>query len=534
MNNGGTMSDMTATAYDEVLYSSYAFSQTHPDRLATLATLFGMNPTPVTQCRVLELGCGDGSNLVPMAYGLPGSEFVGVDLAARPIATGQEMIGTLGLKNITLHPLDVMTVTPDFGQFDYIIAHGLYSWIPPAVQEKVLSICQENLTPNGVAYVSYNAYPGGHLRQMVRGMMRFHVRHLTDATQQIAQSRALLKFLSDAQPESEAYGEFLKAELKRITSGDEGYIYHDDLAETNTPLYFYQFVEQAAQQGLQYLAEADFFEMQDHMFPSAMVETLRQMASTQLILKEQYADFLKCRKFRQTLLCHAGLQLDRSLKPENMHVFSAVSSARPVSENPDIQSPTAVEEFRSIKGQALTTNHPLVKAAMLCLGDVWPRALSFDELLAQARTKLGRECYQTETTNEQDRRVLGDMLLQAYGKNLVELHVHAPRFATTLSERPVASPVARLQLQHGPMVTNLCHGCVKLEGTLAQHLFQLLDGSRDRPALLEELSTLVKSGSATMQKDGKEVTDPQQVRQLLREALDQKLAELAELALFVA
>jgi len=528
------MSDMTATAYDEVLYSSYAFSQTHPDRLATLATLFGMKPTPVTQCRVLELGCGDGSNLIPMAYGLPRSEFVGIDLAARPIATGQEMIETLGLKNITLWPLDVTKVTPDFGQFDYIIAHGLYSWVPRVVQERVLAICQENLTPNGVAYVSYNAYPGGHLRQMVRGMMRFHVRHLDEPTQQIVQSRALLKFLSDAQPESEAYGEILRAELKRITSGDEGYVYHDDLAETNTPLYFHQFVEQAAQHGLQYLAEADFFEMQDHMFPPVMVETLRQMASTQLILKEQYADFLKCRKFRQTLLCHAGLQLDRSLKPENMGVFSVASSARPVSENPDIQSPTAVAEFRSIKGQALATNHPLVKAAMLCLGAVWPRALHFDELLAQAQTKLRRELRQTETTNEQDRRVLGDMLLQAYGKNLVELHVYAPHFATTLSERPVASPVARLQLQHGPMVTNLCHGCVKLEGTLAQHLFQLLDGSRDRPALLEALSTLVKSGSATMQKDGKEVTDPQQVRQLLLESLDQKLAELAELALFVA
>ena len=528
------MPDMTATAYDDVLYSSYAFSQTHPDRLATLATLFGMKPTPVTQCRVLELGCGDGSNLIPMAYGLPGSEFVGIDLAARPIATGKEMIETLGLKNITLKPLDVMEVTPDFGQFDYIIAHGLYSWVPAVVQEKVLAICRENLTPNGVAYISYNAYPGGHLRQMVRGMMRFHVRHLDEPTQQITQSRALLKFLSDAQPESEAYGEILRAELKRITSGDEGYVYHDDLAETNTPLYFYQFIEQAAQHGLQYLAEADFFEMQDHMFPPVMVETLQQMASTQLILKEQYADFLKCRKFRQTLLCHAELQLDRSLKPENMGVFSVASSARPVSENPDIQSPTAVAEFRSIKGQALATNHPLVKAAMLCLGEVWPRALHFDELLAQARTKLRRELRPTETTNEQDRHILGDMLLQAYGKNLLELHLHVPHFATTFSERPVASLVARLQLQHGPMVTNLCHGCVKLEGTLAQHLFQLLDGSRDRPALLEALSTLVKSGSATMQKDGKEVTDPQHVRQLLAEALDQKLAELAELALFVA
>ncbi len=528
------MSDMTATAYDDVLYSSYAFSQTHPDRLATLATLFGMKPTPVTKCRVLELGCGDGSNLIPMAYGLPASEFVGIDLAARPVANGQEMIAALRLKNITLYALDVMQVTPDFGQFDYIIAHGLYSWVPPAVQEKVLAICRENLTPNGVAYVSYNAYPGGHLRQMVRGMMRFHVRHLADATQQITQSRTLLKFLADAQPEADAYGDILRTELKRITSGDEGYVFHDDLAETNTPLYFHQFVEQAAQHGLQYLAEADFFEMQDHMFPPAMVETLRQMASTQLVLKEQYADFLKCRKFRQTLLCHVERQLDRSLKPENMGGFSVASSARPVSDNPDMQSPTTVVEFRSIKGQALATNHPLVKAAMLCLGEAWPRALHFNELLAQARTMLRREPLQTATVDEQDRHVLGDILLQAYGKNLVELHVHAPHFATTLSERPVASPVARLQVQHGPMVTNLCHGCVKLEGALAQHLFQLLDGSRDRPALLEALSTLVKSGSATMQKDGKEVTDPQHVRQLLAEALDQKLAELAELALFVA
>jgi tRNA G46 methylase TrmB len=73
------MADQTLTAYDEVLYPSYTHNQTHPDRLATIATLFGLTPAPVERCRVLELGCGNGSNLVPMAYGLPGSEFVGID-----------------------------------------------------------------------------------------------------------------------------------------------------------------------------------------------------------------------------------------------------------------------------------------------------------------------------------------------------------------------------------------------------------------------------------------------------------------------
>jgi methyltransferase-like protein/2-polyprenyl-3-methyl-5-hydroxy-6-metoxy-1,4-benzoquinol methylase len=526
------MSEAIPTAYDEVLYSSYAFSQTHPDRLATLATLFGMQPAAVTNCRVLELGCGDGSNLIPMAFGLPRSEFLGIDLALRPLEHGQKIVETLGLKNIILRQLDVMEVSPDFGQFNYIIAHGLYSWVPPAVQDKILAICQANLAPNGIAYVSYNTYPGGHIRQMVREMMRFHTRRLSDPTQRIAQARALLRFLTEAQPESEAYGAFLQEELKRVTAHKDGYLYHDDLAEINTPVYFYQFVERAAQHGLQYLAEADFFEMQDHMFPAQMAETLRQMASRQVILKEQYADFLKCRKFRQTLLCHHNVQLDRTLPPERLTSFYIASSAQPIATYPDIHS-SAIEEFRSIKGQTLATNHPLVKAAMLCLGDIWPRSLRFDELLAQARTRLGLKPRDREMRSVQEALILGDVLLQAYGKNLVELHVHAPEFVTEVSDRPVASPLARLQIQHDAMVTNLCHGCVRVDDMLGKQLLLLLDGTRDRTALCNELLALVQSGAVTVRREGQPITDPCAQQQLLTEGLEQKLAELAQLALLV-
>ncbi len=526
------MSEAIPTAYDEVLYSSYAFSQTHPDRLATLATLFGMHPTPVTSCRVLELGCGDGSNLIPMAFGLPKSEFLGIDLAARPIEHGQSIIEALGLSNIILRQLDVMEVSPDFGQFDYIIAHGLYSWVPPAVQDKLLAICQANLAPNGIAYVSYNTYPGGHLRQMVREMMRFHTRRLSAPVQRIAQARALLHFLSEAQPESEAYGALLQEELKRVTSNKDGYLYHDDLAEINTPVYFHQFVERAAQHGLQYLAEADFFEMQDHMFPAQMAETLRQMAHQQVLLKEQYADFLKCRKFRQTLLCHHNVQLDRTLAPERLTSFYIASSAQPIATYPDIHS-SAIEEFRSIKGQALATNHPLVKAAMLCLGEAWPRSLHFTELLARARIRLGLVSGDRGMRSTQEVLILSDMLLQAYGKNLVELHVYAPEFVTEVNNYPIASPLARLQIQHDAMVTNLCHGCVCVEDLLGKQLLLLLDGTRDRTALLNELMALVQSGAATIQREGRPITDPHAQRQLLAEGLEQKLAELAQLALLV-
>src|SRR5919197_3347157 len=133
------MDEPAATAYDEVLYPNYVHAQSHPDRLATLATLFGMRSARVGRCRVLELACGDGGNLIPLALDLAGSEFVGIDLAARPVAKGRRMIAALGLKNIELRQLDLMSLPRTLGQFDYIMAHGLYSWVPPAVQDRILA-----------------------------------------------------------------------------------------------------------------------------------------------------------------------------------------------------------------------------------------------------------------------------------------------------------------------------------------------------------------------------------------------------------
>ena len=93
--------------YDEVLYPATVFPQTHPNRLATVAFLRGVQPAPINRCRVLELGCGVGSNVIGMAFQLPQSEFIGLDLARRPIATGQAFVAELGLRNISLHSMDL-------------------------------------------------------------------------------------------------------------------------------------------------------------------------------------------------------------------------------------------------------------------------------------------------------------------------------------------------------------------------------------------------------------------------------------------
>src|SRR5262249_13120699 len=164
------------TPYDIFSYRGHAYIDSHPARLASRAAFYGMTPAPVSRCRVLELGCGVGGNLIPMSVQYPDSEFIGIDLSSRSIEVGRGAAASLALKNITLHHASIMDVTEDYGQFDYIIAHGVYSWVPADVREKILSIFHNNLAPQGVAYVSYNAHPGSHLRDLVRDMMLFHVR----------------------------------------------------------------------------------------------------------------------------------------------------------------------------------------------------------------------------------------------------------------------------------------------------------------------------------------------------------------------
>jgi methyltransferase-like protein/cyclopropane fatty-acyl-phospholipid synthase-like methyltransferase len=526
------MSDATANPYDLFEYPGFALTQAHPDRLATLATLFGMTPAEVSHCRVLELGCGDGVNLVGIASESPETTCVGVDLAATGINKGQSIISELGLKNITLQQCDIMNIGREFGQFDFIIAHGLYSWVPAIVRDKILAICKENLTDNGVAYVSYNTYPGCHLRDMMRNMMLYHARDFSDPRQQIDESRALIKFLVEAGMGNEQYQKSLQKELESISARSDYGFFHDDLGEVNAPVYFHQFAEHAARHGLQYLSEADFVEIQVGVCPPHVVEVLKQVSSNR-IAQEQYMDFLKGRRFRQTLLCHASVKLNDEPRVETLRRFSISSQLRPEATPVDCSSRQAAV-FLGMEGRSLKTENPLMKAALLTLSNAWPHAVHFDDLLTEARQLCGRVSAQNGEEILSDVRVLAASLLRAYAGTLVEFHVLPPCFVAQPSGHPFVSPLARVQAREGARVTNLRHATIAVEGSLERQLLQLLDGSRDRTALLADLSRLVEAGTLTVRKDGEPVTDLETARQIIAAELEDKLIEIGKNALFVA
>lgn len=519
---------MELTAYDDVPYSSHPYPQAHPDRLATIATLCGMNPAPVEHCRVLELGCGAGGNLIPIAFDLKHSEFVGLDLAALPIAEGQELIEALGLDNINLTQLDLMALGGDFGQFDYIIAHGLYSWVPEPVQDQVLAICRDHLAEQGVAYVSYNTYPGCHLRQITRQMMRFHTKDIADPRERISQSRALVRWVAEAQSQASGYATVLREIAERIDRHTDGSVYHDDLGERNAPVYFHEFAKHAAEHGLQFLSEADYFESEGYYeFAPAVRQQLEAMAASNPLAKEQYLDFLKGRSFRQTLLCHNRVALDRKVKAERINRLYIKSSARPVSATPDIKS-RSVEEFRGKKEASASTDLPLAKAALLRLGQIYPRAIRFDELLRGAHELLGGD-----DDSGDGSQTLAEVMLRTYGADMIELKAHEPTFSVAAGRLPLASPLARLQSQRCDTVTTLLHESIRIEDNLALQLLMLLDGTREREELISELSKMIEA-SRDSQPGLMSSSEKETLLAALPQQLEQKLSELGKLGLLLA
>jgi len=518
--------------YDAVTYVGYPFPQTHPDRLATLATLFGLRPAPVTGCRVLELGCGDGGNLIPMAFGLPESSFLGVDLAASAVARGRAIAAEIGLSNIDLRCADIMELGQGYGKFDYIVAHGIYSWVPSEVRERILDLCRELLTPHGVAYISYNTYPGYHLRKVAREMMLFHTQGSSDPLEQVEQGIALIKLLLLKFPSAEAastdlYGALLKEQLEHLTEyRHPESVYHDDLSEVNTPFYFHQFAAQAEAHGLRYLAEADYFEMQDYIYPPPVSEFLGRFGDDQIVLKEQYLDFLKCRVFRQTLLCHHEAPVDRRVDARRLTNFHLASQARPVSPQPELHA-GAVEEFRGPRGAKLQTDHSLAKAALLHLGEAWPRAIGWGELTGVARASIGGEI----AVADEDEFILAEIMLAAAKSGLIQLHVYSPQFVTGVSDRPVASRLARMQAGWSRTVTNLLHKNVEVDDDLGLLLLRLLDGTRDRAALCDEMLAFIERNGGFTRADGSVVSDQREMRDMVANAIEANLQKIARMAL---
>ena len=527
MPHQGVSEGSAGNTYDEIPYSVCAFAQTAPDRLGTIATLFGMKPAHPSHCRVLELGCASGGNVIPMALISPQSQFLGIDLSGRQIADGRAVVRELRLGNVQLRHASILDLDESIGQFDYILVHGVYSWVPPEVQQKILAICKRNLSEQGVAYVSYNCYPGWHARGAIREMLCYHTAQFSDPGQRVRAARGLLAFLarSAAACGDGGYSSLMRQELAVLLMTPDNYLLHEHLEEFNEPLYFHQFTQRAAENDLQYLGEAQITSMVASRFGAQAEHTLRQI-SPDLLHMEQYMDFLRNRMFRQTLLCHADVILDHSLKPEPVASFYVASSAEPGG-SVDLAS-DAPAEYKGPGGTvALETRDPLMKSAMACLAERRPASMRFDQLVTNAATRLD-----AATPTSEERQQLAMRLLNCYASGLVELSLSPDPFITEVSERPTASRYARLRACSGDgKAVNMKLQSIAL-GEPACTLLRQLDGTHDMSAIADSVAEWLQAQVA------KSTTNtpltPQSAHQRATEYVRNILGELAKAALLVA
>jgi SAM-dependent methyltransferase len=439
--------------YDHLLYVNRLYMQTHPGRMFVQARLAGLEPPPVETCRVLELGASEGANLIGMAVVLPHAHFVGIDLAEVPIERGRRMVADLGQANIDLCVMDLLALEESFGQFDYIVAHGLYAWVPHPVRNKILAIMGQLLTPSGVAFVSYNTYPGAHHRQMLREMMLYHTRAVEQPAEKLQQARALMAVLSTGGTGPDPLVSAIAALATTLLGRTDDALYHDQMASFYEPVYFHEFAAHAARHGLQYVAEASQTDAMPQNWKPEAIEAVRAMAADDRIALEQYIDFLHARCYRQSLLCRQQHKVSTNWDPARLEGCNAASAAREIEDG----------VFLNSAGMRLTVTHPAPVEFLRRLLAAWPRS---------------------EPVSARD----AALALDLYRLGMIALHA-VPGVAVPPGDQPHMSRLARYQAARGDAeVTTLWHRALRVQDESARRAFALLDGTRSRLQLARELN----------------------------------------------
>lgn len=476
------------SSYDELPYEDLAFFHTHPSNLAAVAMLCGLSPPPAGACRVLELGCGAGFNLLAMSESLPDARLVGVDLSRRQIEAGRAMAAQAGTANVELFVGDVAALDEAIGQFDYVIAHGLLSWVPADVREAIFRACRRHLQPDGIAYLSYNAFPGWHLRGLLLDALRFHAG--TDGTplQRVRRARAALERMMAELPERDSdYASMLRREVESLQADGDAYVFHEFLEADNHPLRFAEFAAHAASNGLRYLAEARYGT--SAVAQRGEMRRILDNASPDLLSQEQYHDLLRNRYFRQSLLCHEDRQPLRRPPTRALDSLAILGQVEPLP-----REAQATRGFRLHDGATVRTDNPLFGAILERLAEAWPQASTVADLADAVDADLaGVEMPPGATRHE----VILEGIVVGYGWGWWHLHARLPPAALVPGERPRALAMARLGAAATTSVTNLLHMPVELEADQRALLLRL-DGRATVAELAQALGTTPEQVERTL------------------------------------
>ena len=473
----------------DIVDGRFCFPLSSPSRLNAIGNLFGVKAVNPDAANVLEIGCGNGGNIIPLSARYPESRFVGVDPSVEKIESAKKYASELNLDNIQFlnQTLQDFEFPPD--KFDYIIAPRIYSWASEVEQDQIFEILKGLLSPNGIGFVAYNTLPGWASVQTLRDMMRFHGRYFDDPSEKTLEARRMLEFVSGNFANSDSpYKKVLESEIEFLDATPYDFVIEDYLSNINKPCYFYQFIEKANERGLTYLADSDLPSMYIGNQTQMAVETLKEIDD--IVRLEQYVDFLNNRRYRSTLLVKDTVTINRNLSADavkDLRFLPAYGLVKPI----EGISEDEIEELEladlQASGRTASLSGNILSVCFLELIKSSPAPQSLDDITSAAFSTL------KGIPKDEINQVLKDNILDFIFKGLVLITSDHLGLGRGNREKPEVFKVARLDLTSRDLVPNLRHELIRLSDD-QRVLAQYCTGKNTKGELVEQIKGLVVRG----------------------------------------
>lgn len=458
------MDDPLRRGFDALPYRHGAIPHTHPARTGAVALLLGRPAAAAERCRVLELGCAEGGNLLPLAERLPAAEFVGVDFSPVHIARAEAARAACGIGNARFVCADLREFEPAAGAFDRVIAHGVYSWVPDEVKERLLALCARALAPGGIACVSYGVLPGWSVLAGLRAFLLAELDRAAEPSAQAARVGWLLEALARGlagQPGG--YAAALREAVAELRGKPPELLFHDELELVNDPCTFTRFTAHAACHGLHYLGEACFAEMLTERLPAEQRAVLVGLGLG-FLREQQFLDAMFQRWLRNSLLVREPGER-REPDPAAVGECAVGLRGRPVEPRVDLR-PGVAMELRGPRESSFAVTSAAGKALLAGLAEAAPERLPWPEALRRATVLLARVGLPAAV----DGADLRDLVVRMFARDLVDLVLAGDGAWLRASEPPAPSALMRYQAGRDPTVANRWHEPVRLTGDGARSL----------------------------------------------------------------
>jgi methyltransferase-like protein/SAM-dependent methyltransferase len=506
---------------EDYFYEALPFAETHPDHLGAIGTLFGIHPTPPKRFRLLEIGTATGGNILPMAAAFPECDFVAIDRAEQSLAVAKNHAERARISNLVLHLADVRDFEDEPESFDYIVCHGVYSWIPNDARIALRRLIRRHLAPAGIAYLSFNTLPGWHLRGSLRDMLRREVRGIEAQSDRVAKARAFLEFMATNFESSDPARTWLSSELAILSEMSDHYLLGEHLVEHNQPEYLEDFVRDMDADKLAFVTDAHAPLVFPERLGSEAVRSLRERGRDFLTM-QQSLDLVELRCFRRAVLCRDDASLDRRVVASRIQPLAVRSRLEPVNDAPDLSEGIKVS-FKGLS-TAITTDQAPLKAALVELAARAPRGMMFESLVSLVATRLGSSVLKDDVRARLSRNVLG-----LYTKGALDLWSTEKPIAYDVEDAPRAFSFARYQAEQGSeFCTTLLHEAVRVD-TFDRALVKRLDGTHDLAALVDAALEDARAGIVSVEMNGSQCVD----REVFLEIAEQKLLRLARMGFLV-